>query len=465
MARKKFGLSLETNRSGADTTAPIHSNTESKIAEINNPATTDPFGYKLVPFHKIKRNEKNDYEMVNLTSLKESILRGELLHNFDVKYDFENDCYTLISGERRFTSLELLREEFEDNISTVDEERLQLYNKNVKPFFTMGVPCKILNRNKELDEIDELILLNEANLEVRELSPAKKAAKISELQELYKRRNKRDGKTDSVQKQVADTMQITPRQVRQYTAINEKLIPELKEEFDNHNITVKDGSAFAQLDEESQKNILEIIKKNGKVNDSELLALKEERTLKEKRISELEKELEEKNNKLTDAEEKAATVIEKNNELILSLNKSREDFAKKEELLRQSLEEEIKSNNQDNLTNLQKELAKIQEDKKSLEKHISDIEQETLSKENELQQLRKELDEQKNSVSQKQEPVLSEEEKTLLKYNYELSKNVDEIKSLISNAKKVIDAASKLNVTFSDEFNTNVLFISNLIEN
>lgn len=465
MARKKFGLTLEP-RDGAATTAPEPLNTENKIAEINSP-TSDPFGYKLVPFHKIKRNEKNDYEMVNLTSLKESILKGELLHNFDVKYELETDCYVLISGERRFTSLEILREEFENiDPNTVDPERLQLYKKNVEPFFTMGVPCKILNRNKDLDEIDELILLNEANLEVRELSPAKKAAKIAELQELYKKRNERDGKDDSVQEQVADTLQISKRQVQQYTAINEKLIPELKEEFDNNNLTVKEGSTFAQLDEEGQKNILNIIKKQGKIDNGDLLALKEEQAIREKRIADLEKELEEKSSQLTIAEEKATNIIEKNNELILSLNQTREDFAKKEESLRQNLEEEIKSDNQEHLNELQKELAKVQDEKKLLEKHISDIEQHNKLKENELQQLREKLEEQRQIADEKPETVLTENEKLLLKYNYELAKTVDEIKALLTKAEKTISETQKLDAesVLPADISANINYITKLLE-
>lgn len=465
MTRKKFGLTLET-REVTENSAAAQTTTE-KIAEINNPQNSvDPFGYKLVPFHKIVRNEKNDYEMTNLTSLKESILKGELLHNFDVKYNLEKDLYTLISGERRYTAIKMLQEEFQDvNSESLSLERLALYKENVEPFFTQGLPCKILNRKKKLDEIDELILLNEANLEVRELSPVKKAAKIAELQELYKKRNRRDGKNDSVQEQVADTLQISKRQVRQYTAINEKLIPELKEQFDNEQITVKEGSTFAQLDEEGQKNILAIIKKQGRLDNGDLLALKEEQTIREKRIADLEKELEEKNNQLTVAEEKAKNIIEKNNELILSLNQTREDYAKKEEALRQNLKEEIKSNNQEHLDELQKELAKVQNEKTSLEKHINDIEQHNKLKENELQKLREKLEEQNKNTNAKTEPVLTTNEKLLLKYNYDLSKTVDEIKTLLTKAEKTISETRKLDTeVLPADISNNINYITKLLE-
>lgn len=462
MARKKFGLTLES-RDGAATTAPEPLNTENKIAEINNP-TSDPFGYKLVPFHKIMRNEKNDYKMVNLTSLKESILKGELLHNFDVKYDIEKDFYILISGERRYTAIEMLREEFQNVNPEADPERLELYRKNVEPFFTMGLPCKILNRNKNLDEIDELILLNEANLEVRDLSPAEKAAKIAELQELYRRRNERDGKNESVQDQVADTLQISRRQVQQYTAINDKLIPELKKQFDNGQLTVKEGSAFAQLDDEGQKSILEIIKRQGNVDKSDMAAVKAEQRLREQQISELEKKLEEKNHELEAAINDMKNIQEKNNALIMSLNKTREEFSQKEATLREELKNELEQENSENVDKLKEQIAKIQSDKRSLEKHIWDIEKQNHEKEESLKQLCSELESIKQtSDTPAPAPTLTSDEKELLKYNYELTKTVDEIKSLLQKANITINQAIKLNVDLPDDFKTNASYVTKIL--
>ncbi len=462
MARKKFGLTLET-REAADNSAAEQLTTE-KIAEINNPTSADPFGYKLVPFHKIVRNEKNDYEMVNLTSLKESILKGELLHNFDVKYDLEKDLYILISGERRYTSIEMLREEFQNaEPETIDPERLELYKKNVEPFFSLGLPCKILNRNKDLDEIDELILLNEANLEVRELSPAKKAAKIAELQQLYKRRNERDGKNESVQEQVADTLQISKRQVQQYTAINEKLIPELKEQFDNEQLTVKEGSAFAQLDEEGQRSILEIIKRQGKVETGDMAAIKTEQSLREQKISELEKKLEEKNLELNTAVDEATKIREKNNALIMSLNKTREEFTQKEASLREKLKNELEQDNSKNVDILKKQIEKIESEKRSLENHILDIEKQNQEKEASLRQLCDELESLKQTPDTPPEPTLTSDEKQLLKYNYELTKTVDEIKSLICKAQKTINQANELATELPEDFKANATYVMKIL--
>lgn len=463
MARKKFGLTLET-REAADNSAAEQSTTE-KIAEINNPQTsTDPFGYKLVPFHKIMRNEKNDYEMVNLTSLKESILKGELLHNFDVKYDLEKDYYILISGERRYTAIEMLREEFQNADPETDLERLELYRKNVEPFFTMGLPCKILNRNKNLDEIDELILLNEANLEVRDLSPAKRAAKIAELQELYKRRNERDGKSESVQEQVASTLQISKRQVQQYTAINTKLIPELKEKFDNEQLTVKEGSAFAQLDEEGQRSILEIIKRQGNVEKSDMAAVKAEQRMREQQISELEKKLEEKNHELEAAVNDMAKIREKNNALIMSLNKTREEFSQKEATLREELKNELEQDNSENVDKLKEQIEEIQSEKKSLENHILDIEKQSQEKEESLKQLCSELESIKQtSHTPAPAPTLTPDEKELLKYNYELTKTVDEIKSLICKAQKTIKQANELATELPEDFKANATYVMEIL--
>lgn len=466
MGKKSLGLSLNAYKPQEDASA-VKSNsateTEQKIAAINTTSSTtaDPFGYKLVPYTKIKRNPKNDYEIVDIDSLKESMLRGELLHNMVATYDLDSDIYTIISGERRFTAMLALHTEFENG--AMDESKLEFYKTNIAPYFEKGFPCKILNRTIKLDEIDELILLNEANMEVRELSPAKKAEKVALLQELYRKRNERDGITSSVQAKVAETLKISERQVRQYTAVNEKLIPELKEEFDRGDITLKNGSAFAQLDEEGQRSILELIKKNGKVDAGDLAALKEEKAQREQRIKELENELLAKDDELRKSEENIEQAIKKNNDLVLSLNRTKENFAQKEETLRQQLQEELEQNNETAMQELRDELEKIERDKQTLSENIESIQQENRDKEEALNVLRKELEEAKQETKQKtQNHNVSDNEKLMFKYSYELSKSVEEIKSLIKKSQRVIIRAEELNLPLSEELKKDIDYIKSL---
>ena len=464
MAKKTLGLSLNPKKTSPETPISEPTETEQKIAAINQAEpSSDPFGYKLVPYNKIKKNPKNDYEMVNIDSLKESMLRGELLHNMVATYDLDTDIYTIISGERRYTAMLSLHDQFENG--SLDASRLEFYKANIAPYFEKGFPCKILNRTVKLDEIDEEIILNEANIEVRELTPSQKSEKVALLQDLYRKRNERDGVTSSIQSQVAKTLNISERQVRQYTAVNEKLIPELKAEFDKGAITLKNGSSFAQLDEEGQRSILELIQRTGKVEAGDLAALKAEKHKREERIKELEEELLTKDNELRKSEESIEQAITKNNELILSLNKTKEEFAKKEDTLRQQLQDELEENNEAKLQELKSELEKIEKDKQALSDNIKSIKKESQEKEDTLVRLRQELEEAQTAAREKSETArktVNDNEKLLFKYDYELSKSVEEIKSLLKKSRKTIIRAKELNLPLPPSLEESITFINSL---
>lgn len=86
----------------------------------------DNFKIDYINIDRIKRNEKNFYEIVDIESLAEDIKLNGLNHNLVVR-KLDNDMYELISGERRYTALN------------------KLINEGNKEFNL--VPCKVIESN------------------------------------------------------------------------------------------------------------------------------------------------------------------------------------------------------------------------------------------------------------------------------------------------------------------------------
>ncbi len=361
---------------------------------------TEGFQIKIIPRKKIRTNKKNCYGIREVERLKESILQFGLQQNLTVVYSLEEDMYIIEAGHRRCQALDELIEEFsgatvapesevqgqplslnEENTSgttvipeqekstsgetvsleqekttsgeTVSPERIALYLKNVKPY-EVGYPCKINSFLKDEEDYDgvetEATLLSEARLiitneDVRSTNPAEKAAAVARLEEIYQKLNigKKKSEKINVMEKVAEDLNITPRQVANYKSFN-NLLPELKEEFEKNNITLREGSEIGKLDEAEQKQILDALRAGEKVSLDEIKALKKEKAnmakdIKEKEalISKLQIEVAETSKQLesTLAKESKETIPE-----VKEQKPSEEEIRLKEDLHRK--EEEIK---------------------------------------------------------------------------------------------------------------------------
>lgn len=360
---------------------------------------TEGFQIKIIPRKKIRTNKKNCYGIREVERLKESILQFGLQQNLTVVYSLEEDMYIIEAGHRRCQALDELIEEFsgvlstpenevqvqplylnEENSSgkpslpeqentsgkpglpeqhqytsgeTVSPERIALYLKNVKPY-EVGYPCKINSFLKDEEDYDgvetEATLLSEARLiitneDVRSTNPAEKAAAVARLEEIYQKLNigKKKNEKINVMEKVAEDMNISKQQVANYKSFN-NLLPELKEEFERNNITLKEGSEIGKLNEDEQRQILAALHAGEKVSLDEIKALKKEKAnmakdIKEKEalISKLQIEVEETSKQLesTLAKESKETIPE-----VKEQKPSEEEIRLKEDLHRK--EEEIK---------------------------------------------------------------------------------------------------------------------------
>ena len=299
-----------------------------KIKELDKKKET-AFDFRPITRDKIRTNKKNRYDMVDIESLEDSILHFGLMHNLVVIYSVDEDKYILEAGHRRVMALDNLIARYNKEDVDKDSEEYKLYEKNVEQY-KYGYPCKVSARLKDdidydyaedvdLKDIPEEIIDSEirviiSNEEARETSPAIKAQNIARLKELYDRKNlgkKKDEKIN-VNEQIAKEMNISTTMVKKYNSIN-KLIPELKEEFEQNNITLSESSNYAKLDEEEQKAILDMLKAGKKVSEKEIkILLSEKKQLansleatKEK-IAELEKQKEELRKAVVEADKRAS---------------------------------------------------------------------------------------------------------------------------------------------------------------
>ncbi|WP_415304975.1 ParB/RepB/Spo0J family partition protein, partial [Clostridium perfringens] len=248
----------------------------------------DNFKIDYINIDRIKRNEKNFYEIVDIESLAEDIKLNGLNHNLVVR-KLDNDMYELISGERRYTALN------------------KLINEGNKEFNL--VPCKVIESN----DIDSEIILIQANAQSRELTEVEKLTQVERLKELYKIKKKNGEKVPGkIRDIIANDLKLSPTQVGRYERINNKLIPELKAVIEQGNLTIANASEFSSLSEENQRVILSIIDDKTNMSKQEAVDLKNKlKKIEEEKELELKKAYEEKELELKRLEEEKKNQVSK----------------------------------------------------------------------------------------------------------------------------------------------------------
>lgn len=299
------------------------------VERLENSTVTKAFDLQFIPRKKLVFYEENDYPQENIEQLADKILRFGLIHNLEVVYNMEEDTYSIDSGERRCRALDYLIETYK-NFNNTESKEYKNYLKHIK-YFENGYPCNV-KRNSNDDELDKLyarVRNRIANEEVRDYDPARKAERIAELKKDYIRiAELEEAQTGTksrlnINKEIAKDLNISERQVKKYNAI-QKLIPELRDLFNEKKVTLTDGNNYAQLSEEEQKQIYELIKNgdNKKEIDSlyqSITKLKKDMAQKEDTIETLETEKAETQKELENAKQE-----------LVNLQKQLEEEAQKE---------------------------------------------------------------------------------------------------------------------------------------
>ena len=305
MAKQKFNI-LNHLGNGDNTSVPpavkeeeTSSLVSSMLEKLETPKVSSPLDcYKIIPRNKVRGNKKNDYPIIEIESLKESILQFGLIQDIVVSYITDEDMYVIEAGHRRRIAIDELIKEFTSD-NAVDPPRYALYKKNIEKY-ERGYVCKISDTISENDRydadneedlsslpesaIDSEIRLILANNEVRSEDVRVKAKNVQRLAKLYARKNlelPKDRKIN-INQQIGKDVNLKERQVAYYKNID-GLIPELQEEFYQEHISLKEVSGIAKLSAEDQKEILALIKGNASKEE-----LNQTITALKKKLSDLE---------------------------------------------------------------------------------------------------------------------------------------------------------------------------------
>lgn len=204
-------------------------NTESKKQSV-------AFKIDHILIEKLFPSDMNKYVVKDVTELKASIELTGLQQNLVVR-EIE-DGYEIISGHRRFKAMQELYEEGNEQFKRI--------------------PCKI---QKSVDDLQAELQLIMANSTARELTDYEKTYQAARLKELLTEL-KKSGVQFSGRKRdiIAQLMNVSPTQIARMDSINNKLIPELKEEFSNEKINFTTAYETSRLPEEQQQEAVKEFK-------------------------------------------------------------------------------------------------------------------------------------------------------------------------------------------------------------
>ena len=368
------------------------------------------FKIEYINIDRIRRNEKNFYEIVDIEALAEDIKLNGLNHNLVVR-KLDNDMYELISGERRYTALS------------------KLVNEGNKEFNL--VPCKVIESN----DIDSEIILIQANAQSRELTEVEKLTQVERLQELYKIKKKNGEKVPGkIRDIIANDLNLSATQVGRYERINNKLIPELKAVIEQGNLTIANASEFSSLSEENQRVILNLIDDKANMSKQEAIDLKNKlKKIEEEKELELKKAYEEKELELKRLEEEKKNQVSKLKSENENLKKKLDSNNIEEE--RKEIEGQIEFEEK-----LKNEKVILEEELKSkYDKKVEDITNEV--KENNLEKQRL-----KDELSKLKEKSNNEVDIKNTKENFVLVQNLKLIDNSFRNLKSQIIKMKKENI-------------------
>lgn len=208
----------------------------------------DAFRIERISIDRIIPNIKNEYSIEGIDELKFSIQHNGLKQNLEVT-DNGNGTYSLLSGERRYTALK----------SLVDEGNEQ---------FKL-VPCLITDVSKSssfLDENGQEILTNDdkemwsiitTNSEGRQYTDADRAFQVRELKKIYTKLADNGIKLPGKMSQlIADELKISKAQVERINYVETHGTDDLKEKFNNGEISIGAANDVAHLSPAQQREIL-----------------------------------------------------------------------------------------------------------------------------------------------------------------------------------------------------------------
>lgn len=253
----------------------------SRPAEEQGPAAR--FRTKDIPISRMYRNELNFYSLDQIEELAGDILLYGLKQNLELMYEpCEKGEYRIIAGERRWEALKLLVEQghTEFEIAT----------------------CKMTKPEDDDEEQVEIIIANAYRTKtVADMitEETRLKAALERMRNEGKKIKGYDLKTGRIRDVIADMLKMSKTKVAQIEAINNRLLPELRDELRNGTVTFSTAYELSGMEQEEQETALEKIRETGGLTHKDVREKKE----KKKAVSESDTEGEEKKEEETEREE------------------------------------------------------------------------------------------------------------------------------------------------------------------
>lgn len=416
MAKQRFTFNnnyIETGSSAKD--------------ELTKIQTQEYFNIQIIPYDDIEPNEMNDFEIVDIESLVHEIKEYGLIQPLGVipnkDYEVTNrKKYRLYNGERRYRAIGIILKEDPSY-----------------PAFKKGIPCVI--DKKDISPIDEEIKLILANKQ-RNMSEEFKRKKAQRLIELYQQKAAETGEKTNITKVVAKDMNIGERQVRRYSSIS-KLIPELQKAFDESKFNLERAASIANMDEESQRAILQLIENNKKIGTEEVLRVKKEKEILQNELNKMEE--------LVQNQTKETEKLEKD---LNAKNLEIQKITKNESDLRAEILNEVISNapSQEKIDELEKKIAKVKAEKERIEQESKNTKYALKEKEQSIKELKSQIElSSKGEISENlkerinAEATISAMEKEIEKKLQEYSITISAYNTQYNEHKDNTDFIKKLN--------------------
>ncbi len=218
-----------------DITAAIHGPAEAAQPQAER--------IRLIPLDQIKSNDKNFYEISGIRNLAESISIVGLLDPVRV-VAAEDRSYRLVSGHRRLTAYQLLRDESHD--SEFDK-----------------IPAIIMSK---LDTLNEEFALLTANATARELSYADRLQQEKAMRETLLAMKAQGRKLPSgLSQYIADSMGVSRNEVSRMHTVNENLVPEAMEKVTSGELNASEAYQLARQPETEQRETVRQLSLKDKV--------------------------------------------------------------------------------------------------------------------------------------------------------------------------------------------------------
>lgn len=200
---------------------------------------------QMIPTRKIFANDKNFYDTSKIDDLIDSILMQGLLDPLTVRPSGDGEGYIIISGHRRHRAL-----------MTILDDHLA---EDTKPFET--TPCFVREPG---DELMEELMLIQANSATRVLTSAETSKQVDRVRDLlYGLKAQGYAFPGRMRDYVASACSISASKIARLDTIKTKLIPEIKQYYDDGRMAEGVAYEIAKCSADDQRLIAKV-KGHGK---------------------------------------------------------------------------------------------------------------------------------------------------------------------------------------------------------